>query len=286
MPLPEVADGKTEAEAVAEIVRLGSVDVVELLPDAITLARDGFGNIEQIDPEQYALHPRRPRTEHQFHTEQSFGQYVERHGTVGVTSVYCDVKALAVTAVIDEHDTVAAHDPATTAGWRDWRAVLQLEHDEGWLNWLAISGKWIKQSAFIDHLEDRIGDVVEPAETDLLDIARRFRAQKSIEYKSAVALANGEVQLTYAETVTQGGGPTTRDLQVPERIKLALKPIKGADLFNVNARLRWRIGDDAGLLIMVKLDRVDECLETAWHELTDRMQAHLAQFLVFEGAPS
>jgi len=270
---------KTEAEAVAEIARRADIATVELGPGVIG-TQDSYGTVTAHDTEPYLEHPRRAKGTQELATEIAFAAYLELHGIEHMTAVYADQDELRLTAVLNEHQ---AGDDGREAGWRDWQASLQLEHGRAWDAWTAINEKSLTQAAFIDLLEDRIDDVLDPPSTTLLEIMSNFSANKTLTFRSAQALSNGAVQLMYDEKIDGGGA--AGDMQVPERIELALDPIKGDDPVRVKARLRWRITDDGKLVIVVKLDRLDDVLELAWGTVVDRVTPAVAPFPVLEGKP-
>lgn len=281
-----VTEGKTEAEAVAEIANSANIGVQVVSEDGrvVYLKRDMDEALEVVDGQQFEPNPRRAVNSRRLCTEQSFADYVLGHGTKFSTHIYCDENLLRVTAVLNDHERNIGEPPDShtdrAPGWGDFRAFLQHEHGRAWKAWVGISETWMSQASLIDLLEDRVSDVLDPPETQLLDIARSFSAHKAVTFSSARNLSNGQVELTYNEKVDQHG---PGQIVVPERIELALDPIKGDDPVRVKARLRWRISDDKGLQMMVKLDRLDEILEAAWTAVVERMAAHLSGFLVLEG---
>lgn len=281
-----VEEGKTEAEAVAEIADSRNIATQVVSEDGRVawLKRGADEFLEVVDGQVYESNPRRATGGRRLNTEQSFAAYVIAHGTKSLTHIYCDEESLLVEAVLNDHQRnigdAADSSVERAPGWGDFSALLQYEHGRAWNAWVNISDEWMSQDALIDLLEDRVSDVLDPPETQLLDIARSFSAHKAVTFSSARNLSNGQVELTYNERVEQHG---PGQIVVPERIELALDPIKGDDPVRVKARLRWRISDDKGLQMMVKLDRLDEILEAAWTAVVARMAAHLGDFLVLEG---
>lgn len=281
MTQEDLTSAKTEAAAVAEIAGRNS-EPVDLI-DGVLLLRDGDGNIDRHDPEVYRANPRRADTTQVLHTEASFAAYVEAHNVTGFTHVYCDIEDLQAVAVFNDHEK-ATDGVRALAGWRDHRALLQFERGRAWDRWVGCDQTWMTQAEFVELLEDRIDDVLEPAAADLLNLARNFSAHKTVSFRSAIALDTGQVQLNYEENVS-GGGPRSGGIDVPDRIKVGLDPIKGDEPFAVSARLRWRVGDDAKLSVMLKFDRLEEVKEEAWVAVVGRITAALDQIPVLEGCP-
>lgn len=275
------ADGPTtEAEAVAALSNIGAPIPTIDLPDGLLLTRDGKGIIERWDPEPWAATPRRSKGTRVLDTEIAFGAFVNDHGIGDVTHVYAARRGLTFTAVFDDDaNTNGNLEP----GWRAYRASLALEAGESWKKWTAIDNCWQSQAEFIDLLEDRIEDVILPPATDLLEIARTFSMNKTVTFKSSMSLSTGLVQLQYDEEGAGAGGGL-QNISVPERITLALHPIKGDEPVEVKARLRWRV-EDGALGIMVKLDRLDDVLELAWAAVVDRVRAAVSPIAVLEGRP-
>lgn len=270
---------RTEVDSIVEVAAQAQPIPQVDLGDGLRLTRDGNGIIERWDHEPFAPYRRRPAGDFQLDTEQAFAAYVEMHGVEGETCVYARQGGLSLTAILNDHP----HDREESGGgWRDWQAYLRLEHGRAWDAWTAIQERWLPQSGFIDMLEDRINDVVNPPATDLLDLVSHFSAHKTVNFRSATQLGTGAVQLMYEETITGAGGRADQ-MTVPERIEVALDPIKGDDPFKVRARLRWRI-DEGKLLVMVKFDRLDDILEEAWGGVVERVRAAVAPFPVLEGS--
>ncbi|MCK9495221.1 MAG: YfdQ family protein [Dehalococcoidia bacterium] len=247
--------------------------VIDLRDDVRLVVRPSDSTDDVYDLESYAEHPRRHKGNATFRTVEDFTHYVKRHEGGG-TVVFAD-RLGGMRAVFNHHGK-------EIPGWRDFTATLTREHTKAWDAWMKAAQAPMSQLAFANFLEERLGEIAEPAGADLLDAAEHFRAHTIVSFRSQQKLSNGQRQLEYIEEV-QGGGEQNGKLTLPERLTVVLQPFRDSESFSVEARLRWRIQDRQvvfSILFDDTLDdEIDEVVETAIRDVDVTIDA-----LVLRGA--
>lgn len=212
--------------------------------------------------------------------------------------VYRPATVDALIDVIDRH-----HDPAATTiwvhqdsgrvevvfndsakdapAWRDHGAVLQLSQTPEWKHWLAKDNRLLSQNDFAEHVEDGLGEIVEPPAADMLELAQTFQAHQTANFRSGQRLQDGRVQFQYDEEIDAKAG-TSGQMQIPSTFKLAISPFLGEQPYGVDARLRYRVGSGK-LTIGYKLDRPHVVVDDALKKIAARLAEKYPS--VFIGTP-
>lgn len=182
-----------------------------------------------VDLEQYAEHPNRKKGTYRFQRADSFAAYIKVHADTefifaGDDNFVC---------WLDGH---SAEHP----GWQQHIASFALNPTPEWQAWVSQDRNWLDQAAFAEFLEDRIGEVAEPAGATLMEVATTLRVRSSINFQSKVQLTNGAVRMTYEEDI-DGRAGETGDVVIPDKLVLFLQPFEGAKSERIDARLRWRL---------------------------------------------
>lgn len=138
-----------------------------------------------------------------------------------------------VLAVLDYHKS-----DDKTARFCGHSVTLALRHTEEWEKWTKNNGKQMEQSEFAEFIEDNAPDVVEPSAAAMYELATTLQATTHVDFKQAVNLQNGEVQLRYEETINGkfGKGET----QIPRTFKISIGVYDGQDPILMEARIRFR----------------------------------------------
>ncbi len=240
--------------------------LTQVVPEGATL--------HDIDLEQYHTTPDAKRGILSFDTAGSLTDYVNAHKTDG-TSVYGDVERQVIVAVLDGH--VPSADGAGTAGWGRHRAEFTPRKTPEWNFWLVNQGMKA-QVEFADIIEDGQleiypGDNGEfPAAVDMLTIAKKFRATKAVQFHSDIDSHNGSIDFRYEEKVRGQSATTTGTLtDVPEIFAIRLAPFRGSPIYQVQARLKYRVNDSGGLAIGYQLIRPDRTLEAAFQTVLNEV---------------
>ncbi len=200
--------------------------------------------------------------------------------------------------VIDRH-----HDPAATTiwvrqvsgridvvfndaalgipAWRDHRAVLELTVTPEWTHWASKDARLLSQADFAEHIEDGVGEIVEPTAADMLELAQTFQAHTTATFRSGQRLSDGRVQFQYDEEVDAKAGQSGQ-MEIPATFKLAISPFMGEPPYAVTARLRHR-QSSGKLTLGYKLDRPHVVVDDALTKIAERLAEKFPA--VFIGEP-
>lgn len=192
-------------------------------------------------------------------TASFLSELTRRPLTVGVGTLWGSMDQGRIVAVYDDH-------PATGgANWREDRLALELETDDDWKAWHALSGRWMDQATFADTIEELLHTVVSPDQADLLEIIASVRASTSGSFESSQNRANGSITVGYSQEVTAKAG-RRGELEVPEQIQLRLRPFAGQEQsYAVGAYFRLNISGGE-LRLAVKLKPTRQVLRAAWDD--------------------
>jgi uncharacterized protein YfdQ (DUF2303 family) len=195
--------------------------------------------VAALDLEGHLHAPRGPRGTATVHDTEDFAAYTLRLAHEDRTTVWADVNAGTVVAVLDDHTE------ATTGGWRRHRVTLALQVDPDWKDWVEADKKMMDQAEFAEFLEQRLHTIASPPAADLYEVAVSLQATRSASFRSGVRLANGDTQVAYDEDTTAKAG-SKGQLEIPKSFTLKLAPFAYTAPVEVVAQLRYRI--DGGRL--------------------------------------
>lgn len=231
---------------------------------------------EVIDLERYLPAPRRERGSVRLQTVDDFVRYVQRHDDPAATTVWVDIDAHLVVAVLNDHTQEDAQ-------WGDHRATLQLKPTDEWTHWTSRDGKLLAQEDFAEHIEDGLAEIVSPDGATMLEVAQSIQGTTKAEFKAAHRLSNGTIGVQYVEEQTAAAG-AKGEIEIPERFELAIAPFLGEEPYRVRARLRYRIrsGD---LAIGYRLDRPNDVVRDAIDHIANRLHGQFEGERVFIGVP-
>lgn len=210
----------------------------------------------------------------------SFIRYVEKHQLPG-TEVYADAARQRLVAVVNAHD--ASEGPSENdAGHGDHRVALELIPTEEWKTWTSLDKKPLNQQAFAEHLEDNAADVIHPDAATMLEIASSLIATNGVNFKQAVRLDNGQVQVRYEETTSARAGHAG-DLEIPQVFTIAVAPFVGSEPVEVTARFRYRI-NGGNLALSYALLRPEQIARQAFLDHVEAVADAITP-PVFQGRP-
>lgn len=173
---------------------------------------------------------------------------------------------------VDFDDNGEAVD-GVVPGWGDLRVTYQAVRTPAWVAWCTEDSKMLDQREFAELIEDRLSDIVDPPSLDMLEVAQSIEGTIGAQFKSSRRLSNGERKLVYEESVqTQAG--SGGELEVPEKFTIRLAPYEGADLVDVECRLRVRINGGPLKLGYKIIDR-DQIERDAFRSVVAGVNAHL-----------
>ncbi|WP_432846014.1 DUF2303 family protein [Amycolatopsis sp. CA-161197] len=191
-------------------------------------------SVQVHDLEVHLFEPRQPRGRAIVHDPGDFAGYAIRLADEDTTTVWADLNAGTVTAVLDDH----AH--SDRAGWRRHTVTLDLQPDPDWQEWEAADKKLMGQAEFAEFLEQRLHTIASPPAADLYEVAVSLQATRSASFRSGVRLANGDTQVAYDEETTAKAG-SKGNLEIPDSFTVRLAPFAYTDPVEVVAKLRYRI---------------------------------------------
>lgn len=268
----EAIDLQTNAAVIAAIAREAEASKK---PTALTVVGTqalltSTGTV--ISLEKYQPAPNRKRASVQTYETASFIDYVNRHAIGGSTHLFGQASELggSFSAILDYHGRVNNGDvPAPTPNnpaWGDHTASLSLVASPEWQRWVGKNSVYMSQEAFAEFIEDNLTDIVVPDAATILEMAQGLQGKKTVQFKSGKNLKDGSIKLEYVETIDVSGSATRRDdaFVVPNKFTLALVPFVGAAGVEIEARLRFRIGNNGALTFAYILDRPYKVIEAAF----------------------
>ena len=193
----------------------------------------------------------------------SFLGYLSRFADE-TTTVFANPTTSTLRAVLDYHD---AAKPSWCAHHLTYTCPLSLE----WQAWKANSGRMLPLADFADHIERNLPDIVAPDAATVLEISRGLSGKKDVKFTTSQRLEDGSFQLAYEENVAATSAKGNH--KVPPMLTLGLRPYIGAEPFQIDARLRYRVADGGALLIGYELVRPERVLETKFAEICAQVAA-------------
>lgn len=254
---------KTTGQLIADLARQGSADtltldgVTYLFTPAGSTAHDISRVIEKMRPV-----PNRACGTTRMRSLDSFISLVkEWSGKTATTRVYANPDHPEFTAILNDNTATDAH-------WRDYRITYKAEHTPEWGRWLANNKKHMSQAEFGEFIEEHAADIADAA--TLLEVAGTLQAKTDIEFKSSKRLDNGQVQLTYNESIDSRAG-ADGSLQIPKEFALGIRIYKQGAGYKLRARLKYRLAQGA-VKLWYELDRPELALEDAAREMVDKIR--------------
>lgn len=194
----------------------------------------------------------------------SFVAYVNAHKAPGTAIAYQIAAQPTLRAVLDGHSVSAP-------GWGRHTAALVFTYSRQFKAWHAISGRAQTQAEIAEFIEERIGDIAEPAGAVLFEMIRAFTVSKQIEYSAVHNLQSGGVELVYRDVEGAAGKAST--VRVPDVITLAIPIFDGDERVAVSVRFRHRLQDGGKLTITFKMTQIDDVIEAAVVQRVREVQA-------------
>lgn len=247
------------------------VDVDPINPHQYAIVPDDY---HLHDLEEYAEAPRRLKGTVVLTTVASFVAYITRFKTAG-SIVLADLGNQKFKAVLDH--SLDAINP----DWHQHTATYACPLGTAWRTWAKKDCVAMTQNDFAQFIEDNLIDIVEPSSADILLVSKTLQAKKKVDFKSAVALNNGDVQFTYNETTDASAG----QISVPQTFTLGIPVFEGGPAYSVTARLRYRINDEGKLHMWYDLLRPQRMVEDAFSEVEKSIREQLGDSVaVYEAA--
>lgn len=171
-------------------------------------------------------------------TVESFIAYCNKFITPA-SIIFADITTAKFTAIFDYHhgDSLQIHP-----NWCEHLATYTCPPTIEWSRWKAKNETWMSQEDFALFIEKNINDVIEPAGSELLEVALTLEAKNKVSFRSGIRLDNGQHQLTYEENIDGKAGEKGQ-LRIPQKIKLGLRLFIGGAAYEVEAAFRYRVKD-------------------------------------------
>lgn len=217
----------------------------------------------------------------------SLVDYVERHGNDN-SALFASANNHNITGVIDWHPKFNPN-MVDFGGFARHSVVLPLQFSEQWKAWAKINGQNLQQRALAEFIEEYLGDIVEPDAAAVLEAVLTLSGKKSVNYKNATRLANGDVSLVWEETTESKAGQTG-DLKVPSELKLRLPVYAGCEeetTFEIRTMFRYHIHDGAlsFQLKMLGIERIREmAFEAVYESLAEKLTKKKINVPLYHGA--
>jgi len=289
----------SEASAVAEIVRahIAPIDM------AIEYGTDGSASViavptgmklQSIKPflDEYRTAPERKKGIAKLTELDSFVGHVIRTKDEG-SALFASRKDTSIQCVYDYN--MPEGDPR----YGEHRASYAFPNSEEWKAWTAINGKTMSMDDFARFTEDRIADLATPermseksAETfalmqatpespvAILQLSRGLSINVDRQVENRGNLQSGEGSIAFKETHSDETG---KPLKVPGAFLLNLRVFEGGSVYEIAARLRYRVKNSA-ITWTVDLYRLDRVLDDAFRGACE-MAREQTDLPLFYGAP-
>jgi len=228
--------------------------------------------LETTDHRADADAPTRSKGTVNVHDAKSFATAVRLRSAEPSAVVYADETQAALVAVLNDDDVEGG------PGWRDYRVSLALVPTPEWSHWRTKDGLMQTQDQFAQHVEDGITELVEPEAATMLEIAQQFHATTTARFKTARRLASGEQQFGYEEDIEATAGT----IEIPQRLKLVVRPFYGASQYEVGAWFRFRLNRDV-FTLGYKLDRPHEIERAAFADIRNEVETDLGSATFLSG---
>jgi len=299
-------NGKQVGDVQAAIdlaLRLGNVEIVDIggVKAASVPSHNGGRELKSIKAltDEYLKAPERRKGTATMTSLDSFIDHVNRHKDDHAVLFAVDRKdAPSMLAVYDYNESGAKGAPR----FGTHRASYSFPLSDEWAAWMAASrAEAMSQSDFAEFLEDRIGDVLNPASPEIGDTITEFKMNLGIELASAqqlmtlsrglkvhvnarvsnaLNLSSGEAQVMFEE-VHQGEGGAT--LKIPGGFALAIPVFRLGARWQIPVKLRYRV-KGPNVFWTVALHNTDKVFKTAFEEAVKQASDH-TKLPVFFGTP-
>lgn len=205
------------------------------------------------------------------HTAKDFISYVNRFADKD-SVIFVHVLGGKIKAVLDYHeagrsDAVTSDQDKNQPRHCKHIANFSVEQTPEFIKIHEASGKKFTQTEFALFLEDVLPYISEPVAAELYEIVQTLSAKTGVDFKSGIRTDNGQVSLTYNETIEARAG-AAGNLTIPEKIVFGVQVHRGGDHYAIPARFRWRI-KDGGLTLWYDIDQLEKAIEKSMEDTVD-----------------
>lgn len=179
------------------------------------------------------------------------------------------------------HVVLDYHQSPESPAWGYHTVTYQCPQTPEWKKWTHFSGEKMNQVQFAFFIEENAPEIIAPSSAEMLEVATTLQAKNKVSFTSAIKLENGETQFQYVENMDEKAG-SNGQLTVPSLIKLAVKPLQGEPAYSMEARFRYRIDKEGGLLMWYDLIRPERIFEDAVNDVMARIKGGIKGGLLIE----
>lgn len=256
-----------DIQQLTQLVRQAAAPIPLTSTEDLVLISGEDGSQNIIDLRSFTPDPRMAKSAaRSVRDTRSFLTYLGKHRNAEQTEVYADLEASRIVAIIDAHLGDGAE-----SGRNQHVLSLDLVHTPEWNTWIANDGKKMSQIDFAEFMESNHADIVGEDGVTLLEVAQDLQGATNVEWQSGERLANGEVKLSFKETVTARVG-NRDDVSIPAKFKIAVKPYLGSARYSVGVAFRFKL-DGPRVTMSYHLDRPHVTLESAFEDMVNEVQA-------------
>ncbi|EPP8576002.1 DUF2303 family protein [Acinetobacter baumannii] len=203
------------------------------------------------------------------HTAKDFIAYVSRYADKN-SLVFVDVLKGKFKAVLDYHEVSQAieHEGAALLPRHGKHAAHFIaEKTPEFQKVEGNSGRKFSQTEFALFLEDVMPYINQPDAAVLYEIVQTLNAKTNVDFKSGIRTDNGQVQLTYNETIEARAG-TAGNLTIPEQIIFGIQVHRGGNHYALPARFRYRIKEGT-IVFWYDLDQLEKAIEKSMEDTVE-----------------
>lgn len=295
---------RTDSDVVAELAARAAskVETVLVDPETAVLAVPDGVEVVSIKPflDEYLEAPERRKGTARLGTLASFLGLVHRFKDLD-SALFANPDGTnhpprpTLTCVFDYN----REGPTGAPRFGQHRAVYEFPVSDEWKAWLGLNGKPMAQAQFAAFLEDRIADVAAPTSpgalaqefaqkllvsfagpSRLIELSRGLSIRVDQTVRNAQNLQTGEAQVQFvAQHTNENGQP----LNVPGAFLLNVPVFRGGALYEIPARLRYRVKEGA-ITWFYELYRADRIFDHAFDEACEEAQEN-TELSLFVGTP-
>ena len=244
------------------------------------------------DLERFQERPNRARAIVNAHSPEDLVSYYNRFCTSD-SLLFADMIHCRIEAVLDWHERAAEGVPGgegvealpakpITPAHREHRVQWNARFDDRWQHWTLANGQKMTQVEFARFIEDNLPDISDPDGATVLEVSKHLDAKKSVDFVSAIRLSDGATQFGYAEEVQASTKKGT--MEVPEAFTLAIPVFQYGDLYEVIARLRYRI-KEGKLELWFDLLNPTRVRDAAFEKIMDQVKETMSAGEMLRGNP-
>lgn len=220
--------------------------------------------------------PERRKGHHRLSEVDSLIAFVNRYADDS-TIVYADTAALGFTVVFDDHPPGAESD----AAWREFRASYHCPRSPEWKAWTGLDGKPMRQADFADFIESRLEDLRTvdglPQPLEVLQVARQLNIKTKGEFRREYNPTNGDSILVNKTETAEGS------TVIPRAFAIAVPVFEGGELYQVEVRVRFAIGE-LGPMFTFVMHRRAEIERSAFNDVRTKVASETKR-LILAGTP-